>query len=112
MVVNPQLKVTGLTVDQLRDIYTGRVTNWSQVGGPNLPLVAFSRAENTGGTVSSFKDLVLHKDDKWQFQTVGNTTEGLQQVGKNLGGIYFGAAKEVITDSCNTKPHSDRQSGR
>jgi serine/threonine protein kinase len=104
VVVNPQLKVTGLTLDQLRDIYTGRVTNWSQVGGSNVPLVAFSRAENTGGTVSSFKDLVLHKEDKWQFQTVGNTTEGLQQVGKNLGGIYFGAAKEVITDSCNTKP--------
>ncbi|WP_373539980.1 substrate-binding domain-containing protein [Chamaesiphon sp.] len=104
VVVNPQLKLTGVTLDQLRDIYTGRVTNWSQVGGSNLPLVAFSRAETAGGTVSSFKDLVLQKDDKWRFQTVSNTTEGLQQVGKNPGGIYFGAAKEVITDSCNTKP--------
>jgi serine/threonine protein kinase len=104
IVVNPQLKLTGLTVDQLRDIYTGKVTNWSQVGGQNIPIVAFSRAETTGGTVSSFKDLVLKKGDKWKFQIVSNTTEGLQQVSKNLGGIYYGAAKQVIIDSCNTKP--------
>jgi serine/threonine protein kinase len=104
VVVNPQLQLAGLTIDQLRDIYTGKVTNWSQVGGQNIPVAAFSRAENTGGTVSSFKDLVLKKEDKWQFQTVGNTTQGLQQIAKNPGGIYFGAAKEVIVDSCNTKP--------
>jgi serine/threonine protein kinase len=109
VVVNPQLKLTGLTINQLREIYTGRVTNWRQVGGPNLPIVAFARAESTGGTVSAFNDLVLTKDDKshddkWQYQTVINTTEGLQKVSKNLGGIYYGAAKEVIIDSCNTKP--------
>lgn len=104
VVVNPQLKIAGLTVAQLRDIYTGTVTNWSQVGGPNLPIVAFSRSEKAGGTVSSFKDLVLKKEDVWKFQSVNNTTEGLQQVSKNPGGIYYGAAKEVIVDSCNTKP--------
>ena len=104
VVVNPQLNLSGLTIDQLRDIYTGKVTNWSQVGGENLPIVAFSRDEAAGGTVSSFKDLVLKKGDKWKFQQVGNTTEGLQLVKKNLGGIYYGAAKETIVDSCNTKP--------
>lgn len=104
VVVNPQLKIAGLTVAQLRDIYTGTVTNWSQVGGSNLPIVAFSRSEKAGGTVSSFKDLVLKKEDVWKFQAVNNTTEGLNQVGKNPGGIYYGAAKEVIVDSCNTKP--------
>ncbi len=104
VVVNPQLKIPGLTVDQLRDIYIGKVTNWSQVGGPNLPIIALSRVESSGGTVSSFKDLVLKKGDELKFQMVANTTEGLQQVIKNLGGIYYGAAKEVIVDSCSTKP--------
>ncbi|WP_310489810.1 serine/threonine-protein kinase [Chamaesiphon sp. VAR_69_metabat_338] len=111
IVVNPKLNLTGLTIDQLRDIYTGSITNWRQVGGPNLPIVAFARPESTGGTVSSFYDLVLKKkdkqqfrDDKWQPQFVGSTTEGLQKVSRNLGGIYYGAAKEVIIDSCNTKP--------
>ena len=111
MGVNPKLAITGLTIDQLRDIYTGTVTNWRQVGGPNLPIVTFARAESTGGTVSSFKDLVLKTNnkqqlqhDKWQPQPVGSTTEGLHKVSKNLGGIYYGAAKEIIIDSCNTKP--------
>jgi serine/threonine protein kinase len=104
VVVNPQLKVPGLTVDQLRDIYTGKVNNWSQVGGPNLPIIALSRVESSGGTVSSFKDLVLKKGDELKFQMVSSTTEGLQQVIKNPGGIYYGAAKEVIVDSCSTKP--------
>jgi serine/threonine protein kinase len=104
IVVNPQLKIPGLTLDQLRDIYTGKVTDWSQVGGPNLPIIPLSRVESSGGTVSSFKDLVLKKGDELKFQMVVNTTEGLQQVIKNPGGIYYGAAKEVIVDSCSTKP--------
>jgi serine/threonine protein kinase len=104
VVVNPQLQIPGLTVSQLREIYTGKVTNWSQVGGPNLPIIALSRVESSGGTVSSFKDLVLKKGDELKFQMVGSTTEGLQQVIKNTGGIYYGAAKEVIVDSCSTKP--------
>jgi serine/threonine protein kinase len=104
VVVNPQLKLSGLTIAQLRDIYTGKVTNWQEVGGQNIPIVAFAREESSGGTVSSFKDLVLQKADKWKFKIVKSTTEGLQKVDKNPGGIYYGAAKEVITDSCNTKP--------
>ena len=111
IVVNPKLNLTGLTIDQLRDIYTGRFTNWRQVGGPNLQIVAFARPESTAGTVSAFYDLVLKKDDKqqfrddkWQPQLVGSTTEGLQKVSRNPGGIYYGAAKEVAIDSCNTKP--------
>jgi serine/threonine protein kinase len=104
VVVNPQLKLSGLTIAQLRDIYTGKVTNWREVGGQNIPIVAFAREESTSGTVSSFKDLVLQKADKWKFKIVKSTTEGLQQVDKNIGGIYYGAAKELITDSCHTKP--------
>jgi serine/threonine protein kinase len=104
VVVNTRLKVPGLTVDQLRDIYIGKITNWNQVSGPNLPIVAFSRDEKAGGTVSSFKDLVLKKGDELKIQTVKSTTEGLQQVKNNPGGIYYGAGQEVIVDSCYTQP--------
>jgi serine/threonine protein kinase len=104
IVVNLQLKIPGLTVQQLRDIYTGKVTNWNQVGGSNLPIIPLSRAESSGGTVSSFKDLVLQKGDELKATIVGNTTEGLQKVKSNPGGIYYGAAKEVIVDSCSTQP--------
>jgi serine/threonine protein kinase len=111
VVVNPQLPVVGLTVKQLGDIYTGKVTNWSQVGGPNLPIVALTRDESSGGTVSSFKDLVLKKEAFGKVQIVPNTTNGLNQVKKNLGGIYYGAAQEVIVDFCETKPLAIGETG-
>jgi len=58
VIVHPANPVTGLTVAQVRDIYTGRVTNWSQVGGPNLDIVAVSRDTNSG-TYETFQGLVM-----------------------------------------------------
>ncbi len=107
IVVNPQLNISGLTIQQLRDIYTGTVTNWNQVGGPNLPIVAFSRDLSAGGTVSTFQDLVLGKDSKINFnfvRTVTSPQAGLQQTKANPGGIFYGSAKETIVDFCDTKP--------
>ncbi len=33
---NPQVSIPGLTLNQIRDIFTGRINNWKQVGGPRL----------------------------------------------------------------------------
>lgn len=40
--------VDNLTADQIRDIYSGKITNWSQVGGKNEPIVAYQRNANSG----------------------------------------------------------------
>lgn len=37
------ISIPGLSVDQLQDIYKGKLTNWQQVGGPDLPIIAFAR---------------------------------------------------------------------
>ncbi len=59
VVVNSQATgVTNLTSAQIKDIYTGKVTNWSQVGGPNLPIVTVSRAAGSGTRVT-FEQFVL-----------------------------------------------------
>jgi phosphate transport system substrate-binding protein len=47
-----------LTKEQVRDIYQGKITNWSQVGGNNTPIKVINRAV-TSGTRESFKDIVL-----------------------------------------------------
>ena len=47
-IVNENNPVEGLTSDQLRDIYTGEITNWSQVGGNDEEIVAFQRSEESG----------------------------------------------------------------
>lgn len=47
-VVNASNPVDSLTGAQLRDIYAGRITNWSEVGGDNLEITAFQRDEEAG----------------------------------------------------------------
>jgi phosphate transport system substrate-binding protein len=47
-----------LTKDQVRDIYLGKITNWSQVGGTSLPIKVINRAV-TSGTREAFQDIVL-----------------------------------------------------
>lgn len=50
--------VTNLTTQQNIDIWTGKDTNWSQVGGPNLPIILIFRPQSSG-TRATFKKIVL-----------------------------------------------------
>jgi phosphate transport system substrate-binding protein len=48
VVANPSNPVNGLTLQQISDIYTGKITNWRQVGGQDRPIVLLSRESNSG----------------------------------------------------------------
>lgn len=61
IVVHPSNPVRSLTKAQLANIYTGKITNWSQVGGPNGQIVVIQRESNSG-TQESFKELVVGKE--------------------------------------------------
>lgn len=101
--VNLDLPVEGLTLAQLRDIYTGQLTNWNQVGGPDLPIQPYSRAIN-GGTVEFFVDVVLGGQNlASSVQFIDETTSALRQVSQNPGAIYFASAPEVV-GQCTIKP--------
>jgi phosphate transport system substrate-binding protein len=95
--VNHDLNIPGLTVAQLKDIYTGKITNWQQVGGPNLPIKVYSRSEEAGGTVEFFIENVLNKE---KFGTgvsyIDTTTEAVRKVAANPGGIYYASAPEIV----------------
>lgn len=47
-VVNADNPVDSLTQEQLRGIYSGKITNWSELGGPDLPIIAYQRNFNSG----------------------------------------------------------------
>jgi phosphate transport system substrate-binding protein len=59
-VVNPSNKVSQLTREQLEGIFTGKITNWKDVGGEDLKIVVYSR-ESSSGTYEFFKEHVLNK---------------------------------------------------
>lgn len=63
VIVNPDNPVSQLTIDQLSDIFTGRVTNWKELGGYDAPIVILSRETNSGTHVY-FLEEVVRKGEK------------------------------------------------
>lgn len=69
VIVNPQNPVSRLTLQQVSDIYSGRINNWSELGGEERPIVRLSRETNSGTHVY-FLETVLRlgeKDNKTLF---------------------------------------------
>ena len=62
IVINPKNPVSKLTFAQLADVFTGRTTNWKQLGGADENIVLLSREVNSGTHVY-FKEHVLRKGD-------------------------------------------------
>ncbi len=63
VVVHPSNPVDGLTLQQISDIYTGKITNWREVGGEDRPIVLLSRESNSG-TYVYFLEHVIRMGDK------------------------------------------------
>ena len=84
--------VKELSIDQLEQIFTGKVRNWKAVGGPDLAIVVYSR-ENSSGTYEFFKDNVLKgKDFAASAQTMAGTAALLQSVTRDPKAIGYGGA--------------------
>jgi phosphate transport system substrate-binding protein len=64
VVVNPENPVHGLTLKQISDMYTGRITRWSAVGGEDRPIVLLSRESNSGTYVYFLEQVIRLGDAK------------------------------------------------
>ena len=90
--VNPENTLKELTIAQVGDIFTGKITNWKDVGGPDAPITVYSR-ENSSGTYEFFKEHVLKgKDFAASAQTMPGTAAIVQAVTKDKSGIGYGGA--------------------
>lgn len=90
--LNEKNPVKELTLAQLRDIYTGKVTNWKQVGGNDAAIILYSR-ENSSGTYTYFKDnVLLGRDFSPRAQTLQGTAAVVNAVAKDANGIGYGGA--------------------
>lgn len=90
--LNERNPVRELTMAQIADIYTGRITNWKGVGGNDSTIILYSR-ENSSGTYTYFKDNVLKgKDFSPRAQTLQGTSAVVNAVSKDANGIGYGGA--------------------
>ncbi|MBD2679196.1 phosphate ABC transporter substrate-binding protein [Nostoc paludosum FACHB-159] len=99
--VNPNLSIPGLTVSQIKDIYTGKITNWSQVGGQNLEISPLSRDPKSGGTPEYIQETILGNEAFAETLKpyVQDTTTAIRTVAKTPGGISYATASEVCNQS-------------
>lgn len=105
MVVNPDVTgVTSLTSQQATDIWTGKTTNWKDVGGPDEPIVLVLRPESSG-TRATFKKLVLGGAQEASGQALtedsnGAVTQAVTQTSGStsvIGFAYYQQNKSGLT---------------
>jgi phosphate transport system substrate-binding protein len=79
IIIHPENPVNDLTLQQVRDIYTRRITNWSEVGGLDTRIHVISR-ENGSGTRSAFQELVMGNEFITERAIVQNTNGAIRQL--------------------------------
>jgi phosphate transport system substrate-binding protein len=102
--VHPQLPLSGLTLSQLQSIYSGEVTNWQQLGGPDLDIQPYSRPSTAEGIVEQFKATVLQGASFGEnVAFLPTTTDVIRRLNDTPGGIYYASASELVPQ-CTIKP--------
>ncbi len=93
IIVNPNNKVGQLTREQIEGIFTGKITNWKEVGGADSKIVAYSR-ESSSGTYEFFKEHVMsNKNYSSGILNMPATGAIVQSVAQNKNAIgYIGLA--------------------
>ena len=94
MIVNPENPVSDLTVEQIADIYTGKITNWSEVGGNDAEIVLIGR-EAGSGTRDGFESITGTKDACKLDQELTSTGGVIEAVAGNPNAIGYASLSAV-----------------
>jgi len=101
--LNKGNKVSELTIQQLGDIFSGKITNWKQVGGDDAKIQLYGR-ESSSGTFEFFKEHVVKTDFSPTCQTLPGTAAIVNAVKKDKYSIgYGGAAYAEDVKDCKVK---------
>lgn len=94
IIVNPANPVEDLTLEKIADIYTGKITNWSELGGSDSEIVLIGR-EAGSGTRSGFEEIVEVKDLCQYRQELSSTGDVIATVAQNPGAIGYASLASV-----------------
>lgn len=109
VITNKKNSVKDLTIDQVKDIYTGKIKNWKEIGGNDAPIVVVSREEGSG-TRDGFQEIVgfesteLLKDAQISDGS-GNIKSTIEGNENSIGYISFG----YLDDSINALSINDAE---
>lgn len=95
--VDPANRVRGLTKQQLADIYTGAVTNWSQVGGEDFPIVVVGHTAGSG-TREAFEELLAVEDSCVYANELESSGAVMARIASTPGAIGY-VSLDVADDS-------------
>jgi phosphate transport system substrate-binding protein len=104
IIVNKDVTLTNITTAQLKDIYSGKTTNWSQIGGPNLPIVVVSRPISSG-TRATFQKYILGGNETVKGPaslTTDSTGTIIANVAQTNGAIGYAATGPAKANSSVT----------
>jgi phosphate transport system substrate-binding protein len=115
VVVNPSNPVNELTLSQISDIYTGKITNWRELGGEDRPIVLLSRESNSGTYVYFLENVIRMGDPKSDLLFSPDTllmpsSEGISvEVRQNPNAIGYDGLGYVTHDQKVLAVAKDRQ---
>ena len=89
IIVHPSNPIKELTTAQVRDIYTGKIKNWKELGGADMAIVPVTR-DNASGTFETFETLVMNKQDMaGHVETVNTNPQAHARVSNTVGAIAY-----------------------
>lgn len=93
--INAANPVKSLTTEQLKDIFTGKITNWKEVGGDDAEIIVFIRPENSGSH-TLLRKLIIGKEDTAQAQVINvETMEGMIEQMKSYDNAKYSIGYSV-----------------
>lgn len=102
-VVNNDVGISSLTKDQLKGIFTAEITNWSEVGGPDEPIILVTRPDSSG-TRALFQEYALDGAEEASNEALSTDDSGtlLQYVQDNAGAIGYVALPYILNNDSVT----------
>ena len=94
VIVNPENPVADLSVETIAKIYTGEITNWSEVGGNDVEIVLIGR-EAGSGTRDGFESITDTEDACQYRQELTSTGDVITTVAQNPGAIGYASGASV-----------------
>ena len=94
VIVNPENSVEDLTIDEIAAVFTGEITNWSQLGGDDVQIVLIGR-EAGSGTRGGFEEIVGVEDACEYRQELTSTGDVITAVAQNPGAIGYASLASV-----------------